>query len=189
MKFKSLASALLAALALMAFASTASATTLEIGGVKQAGAITIHATAESTMLLAATGGGFANTCPESTLHVVTTTPFSGTRVGGPLTLTVGKCTDTVSVDTGGYLEIEWISGTTNGTLFSKSARITSDSPFGYLDCTTSAAGTDIGSLTGKVSEHATLDINAVLNCGFFLPSAKWEGTYWVTTPTGLGVTS
>jgi len=34
-----------------------------------------------------------------------------------------------------------------------------------------------------------MDINGVLNCGFFLPSAKWEGTYTVTSPEGLGVTA
>jgi hypothetical protein len=33
-----------------------------------------------------------------------------------------------------------------------------------------------------------MDINAVLNCGFFLPSAKWEGSYTVTSGSN-GVTS
>jgi hypothetical protein len=183
-----------AAMALMAFAGTASATTLEIGGTAKNEPITIHATAESTVVLSATGGGFANTCTESTVHGVTTTPFSAARVGGTVgILTFGGCVEPVTVDSGGYLEIENIAGTTNGTVFSKNAKVTTGSPFGNLTCTTSAAGTHIGVLTGvgvaPTPEHATMDINAVLNCGFFLPSAKWEGKYIVTSPTFLGVTA
>ena len=54
------------------------------------------------------------------------------------------------------------------------------SPFGTLTCTTS--NTDIGTLTGVKEGNATMDINAVLNCGAFLPSAKWEGTYYRHKP-------
>jgi hypothetical protein len=196
-----------AAMALMAFASTASATTLEIGGVKQTGPVTIHATLEpgTTALLSATGGGLANTCTESTVHGETTSPFTGTTVKGPITdkvvegttvvngLSFSKCTkETIVVDLGGELSIENIAGTTNGTVRSIGAKVTVPSFFGALTCVTAASpGTDIGTLTGKAktTEHATMDINAVLNCGFFLPSAKWEGFYTVTTPTGLGVAS
>ncbi|HEV2858713.1 MAG TPA: hypothetical protein VGW80_09960 [Solirubrobacterales bacterium] len=186
-----------AAMALMAFASTASATTLEVGGVKQAGAVTIHATLESgtSAILKDTGGAFANTCLESTVEGHTESPFTaaGTNpIGGPITtLTFSKCTEEpVVVDLPGRLTVSWIKGTTNGTLRSVSAKVTSPSPFGALTCTTAASpGTHLGTVTGKAktTEHATIDINAVLNCGFFLPSAKWEGSYTVTSPTGLGV--
>jgi hypothetical protein len=190
---KILGATAVAALALMAFTGTASATTLEIKGVKQTGAVTLHLTLEpSTSLVeSATGGGFANTCTESTVHFTTTTPFTATRVGGPVTgLTFSNCTESpLVVDAGGYLEIETISGTTNGTLLSKNLKFTSPSPFGALTCTTSGTGTDIGTITGKASGNATWDLNAVLNCGFFLPSTKWEGAFAVTSPEGLGVTS
>jgi hypothetical protein len=196
-----------AAMALMAFASTASATTLEIGGVKQTGPVTIHATLEpgTTAVLSATGGGLANECIESTVHGVTTSPFSGTVVRAPITdkveggttivtgLTFSKCIkEPVVVDLGGELSIENIAGTTLGTVRSIGAKVTVPSFYGALTCVTAASpGTDIGALTGKAktTEHATMDINAVLNCGFFLPSAKWEGSYTVTSPTGLGVAS
>jgi hypothetical protein len=182
---KILGAVAVAALALMAFAGTASATTLETNGMANTGSVTIHATAESSVLLSATGGGFANTCTESTVHGSTTTPFTGTRVGGEIgTLTFGSCANTVTVHHGGYLEIENISGTTNGTVFSKNAEVTTGSPFGTLTCKTGANGVDIGTFTGGAT--GTMDINAVLNCGFFLPSAKWEGKYSVTSgPNGV----
>jgi hypothetical protein len=181
-----------AAMALMAFASTASATTLEVNGVKQTGAVTIKSSLKTgtSALLKDTGGFFANTCTVSTVEGKTTT-FTGTTVGGPISsLTFSKCTEEpVVVDAPGSLTVENIAGTTNGTVRSIGAKVTSPSPFGALTCVTAASpGTDIGILTGT-SPHATMDINAVLNCGFFLPSAKWEGTYTVTSPTGLAVTS
>jgi hypothetical protein len=192
-----------AALALMAFASTASATTLAIGGVKKNEAITIHATLKSgtSALLEDTAGFFANTCTESTVHGVTSV-FTGT-VSGPITdevkegktvvtgLTFGSCKENpVVVDKPGSLTVENIAGTTNGTVRSIGAEVTSPSPFGQLNCKTAASpGTDIGILTGvaKTTEHATMDINASLNCGAI--TAKWTATYTVTTPTGLGVES
>jgi hypothetical protein len=185
MKFKSLGLAVAAVLASMAFASTASATTLETNGVANAGAVTTHASAESELVLTATSRAFANACSESTIESTTTTPFTGTRVGGPVsTLTFGACVDSVTVHRPGYLEVENISGTTNGTIFSKSAEVTTGSPFGNLTCRTAAAGTDLGTFTGGVT--GTIDINAVINCGFFLPSARFEGKYIITSgPNGV----
>ncbi|HEV2858712.1 MAG TPA: hypothetical protein VGW80_09955 [Solirubrobacterales bacterium] len=192
-----------AAMALMAFASTASATTLEIGGVKQTSAVTIVSSlkAGTSAILKDTSGSFANTCTESTVEGKTST-FTGTTVSGPISsLTFKSCKEEpVVVDTTGSLSVEWIPTTaketeegktsTKGTVRSIGAKVTSPSPFGALTCTTAASpGTDIGTLTGVSSGAATMDINAVLNCGFFLPSAKWEGTYTVTSPAGLGVTS
>jgi hypothetical protein len=183
------------ALALLAFAGNASATTLEIGGVAQGGAVTIHASTESltSSALTDTSGSPANTCAASSLEA-STSVFTGSTVSGPVSsLAFSKCTEeSVVVDTPGSLTIEHIAGTTHGTVRSIGAKFTTPSAFGSLTCTTAAApGTDIGTLTGRnaTTAHATLDIKAVLNCGFFLPSAKWEAAYWVTTPTGLGVSS
>ncbi|HEX6204942.1 MAG TPA: hypothetical protein VFZ29_03950, partial [Solirubrobacterales bacterium] len=81
-----------------------------------------------------------------------------------------------------------IPGTTNGTVFSEEAEITVGSPFGTLNCKTNA-GVDLGTLTGTKEGHATIDVNAVLNCGFLMPSATLKGTYTVTSPTGLGVSA
>jgi hypothetical protein len=184
--------AAVAALALMAFASTASATTLEVGGVTKNSSVAIEATAEGSILLTDTFGAFANTCTTSTVDGATTTPFTGVaRIGGPISkLTFENCTEDknekVVVDAAGYLTVEAISGTTNGTVFSDSAKVTTPSPFGKLTCTTPAAGTDVGKLTGVAAGNATMDISAVLSCGA-LVTAKWSGSYKVTSPAGLGV--
>ena len=181
-----------AALALMAFASSASATTLAVGGVTKTTAITIESSLKSgtTALLTDTSGFFANTCTVSTVKGQDSTKTTGTVVTGPIeTLSWGTvatpCTEgNPTVDTKGSLSVERIGTTTNGTVKSEGAKVTVPSPFGLLTCTTAAEGTDLGTLTGVASGTATMDINAVLSCGI---TAKWTGTYTVTTPEGLGV--
>jgi hypothetical protein len=88
----------------------------------------------------------------------------------------------------GTLSFERIGTTTNGTVRWNGAKITTDTVFGTITCTTN--NTDIGTLTGVASTtaHAKLDFNAVVPCTGIV-SAKWSGTYTVTSPTGLGVTS
>jgi hypothetical protein len=188
---KMLGLAAVAAMALMAVAAgSASATTLEKAGVVQTGAVEIKASLESgtSAKLQKTDGSFANTCTESSVEGKTTV-FTGTAVSGPISLlTFKKCTtESVVVDAAGSLSIERIGSTTNGTVKSSGAKVTVPSPFGALTCVTSE-GTDIGTLTGKASGQATMDISAVLNCGFLAPSATWTGSYVVTSPEGLGVT-
>jgi hypothetical protein len=180
MKLKSLSLAALAASALIVFASDASATTLETNGVKQTGEVTIEDSNSGSLLLSATGGGFANTCTEGTTKGKSSTA-TGTVVVIKITIIIYlRCTsEPVTVDEVGSLGIEAISGTTNGTVRSSGTKVTWPSPFGTVTCTTN--NTDIGTLTGVASGTATLDINAVLNCGFFLPSAKWEGKFNLTT--------
>jgi hypothetical protein len=182
-----------AALALMAFASTASATKLELNGLPEtAKDVTIKASLKSgtSALLTDTAGFFANTCTASAVEGNDSTQTSGTTVSGPITgLAFTSCKEEpVTVDTNGSLSVENIAGTTNGTVRSIGALVTVPSPFGLLKCATAAApGTDIGTLTGVASGNATMDISASLNCGSI--TAKWTGTYTVTSPTGLGVTS
>jgi hypothetical protein len=164
----------------MAFASTASATTLVTNGTKQTGKVAIEATAGGSILLSATGGGFANTCKASTVKGEDSTAQTGTSVSGPIsTLSFSKCTnEPVTTDAAGTLSVEVIGSGPNGTVRSNGAKVTVPSPFGTLTCTTS--NTDVGTLTGTTSGTSVMDINALLNCGFFLPSAKWEGSYNAT---------
>jgi hypothetical protein len=181
-----------AALALMAFASSASATTLEVKGVKQTGAITIKASlkAGTSLLHTDTVGNFINTCTASTIEGSDSTTTTGAVVSGPIsTLSFGTtatpCTDgNPVVHAKGTFSIEWLEGTTNGTVRWHNGKMTTPSGFGTLTCTTPAAGTDIGTLTGVASGNATLDFNAVLNCGI---TTKLTGTYSITSPEGLGV--
>jgi hypothetical protein len=193
MSFKHLGPVVLAILVFLTFASTASATTAEVGGVKQSGSVTGKASLKvgTSALLSDTAGFFVNTCTASTVEGSTSTT-TGTTVSGPVSaLTFTSCaTEPVTVDTKGSLSVENIAGTTNGTVRSIGAKVTVPSPFGLLTCVTAASpGTDVGTVTGVAStaSHATVDINAALNCGSI--TAKVTGTYTITSPTGAGVTS
>jgi hypothetical protein len=196
MKLKKLAIAALAAMALTAFAaSTASATTLEVNGNTKNAGVDFSASAESgtSWNVARTDGSLANTCTTSTIAGATSSPYHGTIVTGAVSsFTFGGCTRTVTVDNKGHFYIEHIAGTTNGTMFSEEAEVTILTPFfgAHVNCKP-GGGTDIGTLTGKgTGGTATLDVNAVLNCGFLLPSATWKGTYNVTSTGGsLGVSA
>jgi hypothetical protein len=181
-----------ATLALMAFAGTASATTLEKGGVTQSGSIAIEATLKSgtSALLTDTFGFFGNTCTNSTVAGSTSTK-TGPAVEGPIsTLSWGSAATPCkegnpTVHSKGGLAVERIGTTTNGTVESWLAEVTVPSALGLLTCTTSVFGTDLGTLTGVKAGNATMDVNAVLACGIDM---KWTATYTVTGPVGLGVT-
>jgi hypothetical protein len=187
---KILGVAVVAALALMAFASTASATTLKIGGTTQNTDVTIKASLATgtSALLTDTFKAFANTCTSSTVEGNDSTKTSGTVVEGPITtLDFSSCTEgNPTTDLPGTLSVERIGSTINGTVRSNGAKVTVPSFFGTLTCTTS--NTDIGTLTGTTdtTKHATMDINAVLSCTG-IGTALWTGTYTVTSPTGLNI--
>lgn len=173
-------------------AGTASATTLEVGGVTKNEAVTIVGSlaSGSSMILSLTGGSLANTCTVFEIEGTAVSPFTGTRVSGSgKTLNFGGCQRPVTAHKTGTLIGEHISGTTNATMFSSGAEVTVSSPIGTLNCTTPAAGTDIGVLTGAATGHATLDVNAIINCGFLAPSAQMAGTVTVTSPTGVGASA
>jgi hypothetical protein len=182
--------ATLAALALSALAgaSTASATTLEIGGVAQNSSVTIEATvaAGGSVLLTDTSGVPGNTCTTSTVEGATVALFTAAAVNANVNvLAWAGCGEGNPVtDAAGTLSVEHIAGTTNGTLRSTGAKVTVPSLFGTLTCTTN--NTDLGTITGVAAGHATMDINAVLSCTI-IASARLTGTYTVTGPTGLGV--
>jgi hypothetical protein len=194
---KMLGLAALSAMALMAVtAGAASATTVETNGVTQNAPVTITASLKpgTSLQLATTGGSVSNTCTAAHLKGTTQAPYSGETVTGPISeLVFGSdptdgtpgCTHDVTIHQKGTLHIKHIPGTTNGTLSSSGAEVTSFSTLvgAYINCKT-GAGTTLGTYNGTTGEMA---INAVLNCGFFVPSAKWEGTYVLTGNHKIGV--
>lgn len=188
---KILGLAAVAAMALTAFAAaTASATTLEVAGVTQNKSVTLDASLASgtKAVLARTDGSLANECAASTVQGSTASPFTGATVTGPISsLSFTICERAVTVHKAGTLHVAYKSGT-DGTVSSSGAEVTVGSPFGTLNCKT-GEGVDIGTLTGKKEGNAVMDISAVLNCGFLVPSATWKGTYTVTSPAGLGVSA
>jgi hypothetical protein len=186
---KMLGLAALSAMALMAFAAgSASATTLEVGGVAKNSSVTLSASlvSGSSAVLRQTSNDFVDTCTTSTVGGKTEGSFTGAAVSGKATVAFGNCTHETKVDNGGTISVEHAGGT-NGTVRSSGASVTVQSTtFGAtLNCTTN--NTHLGTLTGSAAGHASLKVNAVVNCGFFVPSAKWEAEYTVTSPTGLGV--
>src|SRR4051794_34192673 len=103
---KMLGLAAVAATALMAFvgAGTASATTLEVGGVAQNKSVSLVASLATgtSAILKDNLNIQVDTCTESTVEGKTeeteTTKFTGTKVGGAISkLTFGNCTDTTTV--------------------------------------------------------------------------------------------
>jgi hypothetical protein len=189
---KMLGLAAVAAMALMAVAGSASATTLEIGGVTQNKAVTITASLEAgtSALLKDEFGTTTDTCTVSHVHGATTlftAPGTAEIHGNISELTFEKCTHTTKVIKPGKLYIGWEEGTTNGTVTSAEAEVTVQSTFfGASAICKTGAGTKIGTLTGVASGFATMDINGNINCGI-LGTASWTGAYVVTSPNGLGV--
>jgi hypothetical protein len=203
---KILGLAAVAAMAMMAFAGSASATQLDkvtSGGAKDTLGVgtTLHVTQTSgtTLNLTDTAGNPIDTCKESTVHgTIANAGGSGATVSGNLTettgLTWGGCTSPTVTLAAGSLEIHGIAGTDNGTVTGKNNVVTI-SVFGVSCRYGTGAGTDLGLLTGTTSAtgHATMAINAIINeqepKQFLCPdTGKWVGGYTVTTPTGLYVT-
>jgi hypothetical protein len=180
----------LTAMAMMGLGTgSASATTLEIGGVAQGGAVAITVSLKSgtSLIMKDTQGFSVKTCTAWDFQAQTSSPFTGASVTAPISsMSITGCTRPAVVHDPGKLEITWTSGT-NGKVAWEDAHITTGSAIGTLTCTTGPT-TNIGTLTGVASGHATIDVNAVLNCGI-IPSTKLEAGLTVTSPTGLGVVS
>jgi hypothetical protein len=187
---KMLGLAIVAALALMASASTASAeTVLEKNGASTSEDLTLEATLTSSSTLESTSGVFANTCSSSTVVGTTESDgmapnFTGPTVSGAVSLlSFSNCTHSpVVVNSRGRLSIERIGTSTNGTVRSNNANVTV--PVTVLGtvvsttCTTS--NTDLGTLNGVASGATSITLSAILECGGVLPSARWTGTYTIT---------
>jgi hypothetical protein len=193
---KVLGLAAIAAAALMAFAGTASATTLTSpkGTALGVGAI-IHAEAEGHAVLDPPIGKIE--CPSTVEGEITNAGGAGLPVTGKITtLTFPNCTNgaVVTVLAKGTLSIS-SSGSNSGSLSSTGAEVTVEA-FGF-HCIFKTNATPLGTVTGstepKANEFtdATLDISAEISrtggrsgafCG---EKAKWTGSYKVTKPTPL----
>ncbi|MGN6256684.1 MAG: hypothetical protein ACTHN3_02895 [Solirubrobacterales bacterium] len=189
----------LAAAALMAFAGSASATTLTAPeGTTYTS--TIEATSEGHVILENSSIGLKVECNSTVEGKVESHGTTVTAVGNISTLDFTNCTNgyVVTVLKKGSLEVhtdgETVTG--NGTLTGSGQEVTIHTPLGF-SCTYATSGTDLGTVTGytnvsPTSEHATLDINSVTIprtndsalCG---SGAFWKGSYKVNTPTKLWV--
>jgi hypothetical protein len=141
----------------------------------------------SSLLIKDEFGITENTCTGSEIKGKTEAA-TGTSVSFPASTLTFSCSDKMTIDSAGNMAIKWTSGT-NGELISSGAEITIQSTFfGATALCKTGTGTKLGTVTGTAfgSKHATIDINAAINCPLF-ERAILSGTYTVTTPTGLGV--
>ncbi|MDQ3724623.1 MAG: hypothetical protein M3335_01830 [Actinomycetota bacterium] len=186
---KILGLAAIAATALMAHTSAASATIIENGAGSKLGKGTVI---ESTGTNAVLQAGFATIeCPHSEVDGVTSNAGGiGVPVEGNITtLAFTGCNATVKTLKTGKLILHHTSGT-NGTVTSEGAEVTV--AIGSTSCVYGTpSATDIGSLTG--GSPATLNANTSLTriSGGFLCAnpATWTASYTVTVPNTLKVTA
>lgn len=191
--FKRLGLASAAALVITASlgAGSASATTFEVGGVAQNKSVSAFGSlqAGTSMILKDEFGTSTDTCTVAEVKGATEGTFTAASIGGKIgTLTFKSCTHTTKVIAAGSMSVVWTSGT-NGSVTSSGGEVTVQSTFfGSSAVCKTGAGTKIGTLTGVKSGHATLDINATVNCGI-LGNGSLTGTVVGTGSGGLGVVS
>lgn len=187
---KCLGLAVLAAMALTAFlgAGPTSATTLQAGGKNLPAGSEFVTTLKSgtSSLMKDEFGTTTDTCTGSENRNKTTNE-SGAQVASNVTFQqTSSCTHTVTVLKTGKGTIEWTSGI-NGKVTSAESEVTVQSTFfGASAVCKTGTGTAIGTLTGSKEGHATMDVNAKINCGI-LGQGTLTSTYTVTSPTGLTV--
>lgn len=184
-----------AAAALMAFAASASATTVtgpslntnnEPTSLVERETPTIHAVSEEEVEL---HNSILNIKCESTVEGKVETHGTGITAEGKIAvLNFFNCTDNwvIDVKQNGSLIVHWTKGS-DGTLTSTGARVIA-TRFG-LECIYETNATHIGTVTGEkgVNGEATLDIEAAIPRvgGSFLcggGTAAWTGSY-ITTHT------
>jgi hypothetical protein len=185
--------------ALMAFAGTASATTLTSpAGTSYTGKIV--ASTEGKVSLHGENGVTVE-C-EGTVEGTIETHSSTTTAHGPISaLTWKNCTGgTPTTVTNGRLIAHTATKANDGTLTSQGTKVSiaASSIFGTITCVyatggTEATATHIGTLTGSANTggNATLDISATIPrvegsslCG---SNGIWTGSYKVTAPAELNV--
>jgi hypothetical protein len=175
-----------AAAALMAFAGSASATSITSSAGNTP---TIEASAGTTELHAGDSKSFLTVvCHTSNVKGTVTSLHTATPQSGPIsTLDFGGCTQTVTVLQNGSLSVTGTSTTGNGTLTSSGAEIRIHTSAGPV-CTFKTNNTHIGTLTKGT--HGVLDIQSALipASGFLCPSnGVWTGSYTVNQPTNLEI--
>jgi hypothetical protein len=197
---KMLGLAAVAAVAMMAFVGTASATVLCQNNTEPCTSVYPKGTTLSSSLKPGTSSGlkagFAYiTCTTSSQSGSTANAGGAAETvrGLPATWTTEGCNATLNVLKMGELEIHHISGTSAGTLTAKGSEITVYTNGVHCIYGPAAGGSDIGKLTGSSESGATATIKVEsqmtrLMGGFLCASpALWTAEYVVTTPDFLNV--
>ena len=159
---------------------------------------TLHLTLKSgTSMKLTSGGSTIATCSESAMHG-TLEAWTGDptyqnilNTSGSGGLSWGGCSQTTHTVNSGTLDIDWISGTHNGTVTGTLAEWTTNI-FG-VSCTYgfAEAGTHLGTLTGGAEPILTIATTVVKKAGGFLcpATAGLDAEYVVTAPHAVFVTT
>jgi hypothetical protein len=187
--------AAMAAMALMGLvAASASATALYNGATKLGAGTEIKSTLSGTATLTTTEGTVLDTCAGGEVKGKTSNAGGAAEtVKGSVAasgVTWSSCTFTTDTLAGGELEIHYTSGL-NGTLTGTGFEVTINTGLFGSCIFTLGTGTTLGTLTGSTTTNATMDINAIATrkSGLCPSTAKWVGTYKVTSPSPLHVTA
>jgi hypothetical protein len=186
---KILGLAAIAAMALMAFAGTASATVLNNGSGNLGKGALIKSSLEGSSVLSS-GETTLNTCTGGQFTSEVSNPGgSAATVSGPnTTIDFENCASAVHTVLSGTLEIHHITGTTNGTV-TASGVVIRNTIFGTSCDYESGTALHLGTLTG--GKKATLHINVNVKESspkFLCPdTANWTATFRVTSPETLNV--
>jgi hypothetical protein len=194
MYLKILGLATVAAMALMAFAGTASATKLYSGAAPLGPGTVIKSSIEGSSILSS-GGTTLNTCTSGQFtSEITNAGSATTTVSGPnTTIDFESCLATVHTENPGTLEIHHIAGTDDGTLTASGAVI-GRTVFGTNCLYQSGTGKHLGILDGVISGDAQIHIDITVSEAepkkFICPdTANWTANFAVTSPTPLQVTA
>lgn len=172
---KILGLAVMATTALMACASSASATVLTSpSGTEYTSTLTLTAT--SSLLLKGTAAN--DTCTSSTMSVTISTNTTVAR-GGIKALSFGNCNATVEVLTNGSLEVR-----SGGEVITKETQVTYSS-LGVSCVYGGGTGTRIGTITGGTPAFINISATLPKISGSFLCGStnEWLGQYTVTSPS------
>jgi len=195
---KPLASTAVIGVTMLVAVASASATGLYSGATGLGAGTTITASLSGTATLTTTEGTVLDTCSGGEVKGKTSNAGGATETvkGNIEALTWTNCTEPTTTLSKGGLEIHYTSGL-NGTVtaissnFGAASEVTVNTTiFGSCVFTIATGGT-IGTLTGSTTTNAMFDINAVATrkSGLCPSSAKWVGTYKVTSPNPLHVTA
>lgn len=197
-KIFALPAGLVLALALLAFAGSASASVLYKGLNKVTAGTGFQAPLKtgSTMVFEeTTTHKVVDSCTGSLLEGKIAKAGGATEaVEGTVENLAWTCNVTTKTDKGGTLEFQWLEGTPNGTAFLKETLITIN--IGLTTClygVGGGAGVELGFFTGSLTGDANIAAYTVvyeqepkkIACPDDL---VWNGTYVFSTPTPLHLT-
>src|SRR6187397_1318968 len=164
LKLLSLAVTATAFMALSVAVTSASATTIEIGGVAQNQSVVFEASlsAGTSLTQRDLGGTLFGTCTGSAFKGKTESPFTASTVTGALSsLSFTSCAGQLPVVINpGKFHFAWTSKT-NGTLSWSGTEITINAAYLGGSCIfKTGSGTTVGTITGVTSGSAIIHLNA-----------------------------